>query len=50
MSIGGGEFIHSAGGVGVIITNLNEPRFRDIYWGARRIRFETWESGCPVEE
>lgn len=49
MAIGDGEFIHSAGGIGVTISRLDEPRYLDIYWGARRMRCGNWESGCPVE-
>lgn len=38
LSMGGDEFIHSlGGGTGVISSSLNEPRFADIYWGARRM-------------
>lgn len=49
LALGDGRFIHARGGVGVIITGLEEPPYKEIYVGARRIRCETWESGCPVE-
>lgn len=31
------HFIHSAGGVGVHITRLDEPYYRSILWGMRRV-------------
>ncbi|MBI2842039.1 MAG: C40 family peptidase [Armatimonadetes bacterium] len=38
MSIGGLRFIHAlGGGTGVTISSLEEHRFKDIYWGARRL-------------
>ncbi|MCC6442218.1 MAG: C40 family peptidase [Armatimonadetes bacterium] len=37
MAYGSAEFIHAAGeGRGVILTPLDDPRYREIYWGARR--------------
>ena len=32
------SFIHSAGISGVAVTTFDSPRYRDIYWGARRLR------------
>jgi cell wall-associated NlpC family hydrolase len=41
MAIGDGRFIHASGGdAGVIISNLDESRYQDIYWGVRRIKCE----------
>ena len=37
ISLGGEDFIHSAGEVGVSISSLKEEKYRTIYWGARRI-------------
>lgn len=31
------HFIHSSGGVGVHITRLDEPHYRSILWGVRRV-------------
>ncbi len=45
LAMGDGRFIHSSGGAGVGITDVDDPYYTKIYWGARRIRFETWESG-----
>jgi len=35
--LGGDRFIHSAGGIGVTISELAEERYDSIYWGARRV-------------
>jgi len=37
MVIDGEHFIHSSGGVGVNITRLDEPYYRSILWGVRRV-------------
>ncbi|MEN6519748.1 MAG: SH3 domain-containing C40 family peptidase [Armatimonadota bacterium] len=40
MAMGDGRFIHaSGGGAGVIVSSLDEPRYKEIYWGARRVRY-----------
>ncbi|MEN6373012.1 MAG: SH3 domain-containing C40 family peptidase [Armatimonadota bacterium] len=40
MAMGGERFIHAAGGgAGVIISSLTEPRYKKIYYGARRVRY-----------
>lgn len=35
--ITGGFFVHSGSGVGVFINNIEEPRYRKIYYGAGRV-------------
>ncbi|MGC8785118.1 MAG: NlpC/P60 family protein [Armatimonadota bacterium] len=37
MIVDGEHFIHSSGGVGVNITPLDEPYYRSILWGVRRV-------------
>ena len=37
MSLGGDDFIHSAGEIGVTISSLKEEKYRKIYWGGKRI-------------
>lgn len=37
MVLDGEHFIHSSGGVGVYITRLDEPYYRSILWGVRRM-------------
>lgn len=37
MVVDGEHFIHSSGGVGVNITPLDEPSYRAIVWGVRRV-------------
>jgi cell wall-associated NlpC family hydrolase len=48
LAMGDGRFIHSSGSLGVAITAIDDPYYTSIYWGARRVRFETWESGLGV--
>lgn len=37
LSLGGDDFIHSAGEVGVTESSLREDDYRSIYWGGKRI-------------
>lgn len=40
MYIGDGEFIHSAGSTGVIVSPLFSGYYWDVFWGARHMRFD----------
>ncbi|MCS6831480.1 MAG: NlpC/P60 family protein [Armatimonadota bacterium] len=37
MIVDGEHFIHSAGGIGVNVTRLDDPYYRSILWGVRRV-------------
>jgi len=50
MAVSGTEFIHSAGHSGVIITPFAEPRYTEMYWGARRMRLATLDPGGGAPE
>ncbi|MCL5105567.1 MAG: C40 family peptidase [Armatimonadetes bacterium] len=44
------HFIHSSGALGVAITDIHDPYYSDIYWGARRMRLDTLDPGGGVAE